>query len=229
VRPISRFPGLLNRVAGNTDRESSVKNSVDFDKLEPMSQNAFAKFAGVSSKQASIWKSKGYLDFTKEGLVDTKESAITLMGRGLGNFSAIEDRRDSEVVSATSDAKPLPTSEEEADAIIGELSKTVLLSYAESERLERYFYALRIRLIYEKESGKLVDKDEVGIEFSKVLAEIRQSWENWPSAVCADMAQELGVKQRKLRIVLERYVRNQVNAYVSSLEEEEDDDESEDA
>lgn len=38
-----------------------MSDLVDFESLKPMSQNAFAKFAGVSAKQASIWKNKGYL------------------------------------------------------------------------------------------------------------------------------------------------------------------------
>ena len=207
---------------------------VDFEKLEPMSQNAFAKFAGVSAKQASIWKTKGYLDFTKTGLVDTQSSMITLMERGLGNFSDVQDGNtldESCEPSVTSEPVTLPTSEEEADKIIGEFSKQVdafkvagLLSYAESERLERYFYALRIRLIYETDAEKLVDRAAIEAEFSKVLADIRQSWENWPSSVCGEMAQELGVNQRKLRIVLERYVRSQIAAYVKTMEADDDDD-----
>lgn len=214
-----------------------MSNSVDFEKLEPMSQNAFAKFAGVSTKQASIWKTKGYLQFTKAGLVDTQASAITLMERGLGNFSHVSDGNTEVGIDAagvTSEALPLPTSEEEADAIIGEFSKQVdafkvagLLSYAESERLERYFYALRIRLIYERDAEKLVDRAAIEAEFSQVLANIRQSWENWPSAVCGEMAQELGVNQRKLRIALEKYVRAQIAAYVRALEAEDDDDDDE--
>lgn len=217
-----------------------MSDLVDFESLKPMSQNAFAKFAGVSAKQASIWKNKGYLQFTKEGLVDTQASTITLMERGLGNFSHVQDGNTSDENAAdgvTSDPVPLPTSEEEADAIIGEFSKQVdafkvagLLSYAESERLERYFYALRIRLIYEKDAEKLVDRAAIEAEFSRILASIRQSWENWPSVVCGEMAQELGVNQRKLRIALEKYVRVQIAAYVKALEAEQDgdDEESED-
>lgn len=216
-----------------------MSDSVDFENLKPMSQNAFAKFAGVSAKQASIWKTKGYLDFTKAGLVDTKPSMITLIERGLGNFSHVQDGNtsDSQIASTvTLEPAPLPTSEQEADEIIGELAKAVgdfkvagLLSYAESERLERYFYALRIRLIYEKDAGKLVDRSAIEAEFSKVLADIRQSWENWPSSICGEMAQELGVNQRKLRIVLEKYVRSQITAYVKALEAEDDDDDDDES
>lgn len=214
-----------------------MSDPVDFEDLKPMSQNAFAKFAGVSAKQASVWKTKGYLDFTKEGLVDTQPSMITLMERGLGNFSHVQDGNTSTDIAdlgVTSQPASLPTSEEEADQIIGELAKAVgdfkvagLLSYAESERLERYFYALRIRLIYEKDAGKLVDRSEIEAEFSTVLADIRQSWENWPSSVCGEMAQELGVNQRKLWIVLEKYVRSQITAYVTAMEAEDDDDDDE--
>ncbi len=217
-----------------------MTKSVDFEKLKPMSQNAFAKFAGVSAKQASIWKTKGYLDFTKAGLVDTQPSMITLMERGLGNFSDVKDgntSEDSVEPNVTSAPAPLPSSEEEADQIIGELAKAVsdfkvagLLSYSESERLERYFYALRIRLIYEKDAEKLVDRAAIEAEFSKVLSDIRQSWENWPSVVCGEMAQELGINQRKLRICLEKHVGGQIAAYVKAMqaEQDDDDDESED-
>jgi len=211
--------------------------AVDLDELEPMSQNAFAKFSGVSTKTASLWKSKGYLTFLKDGLVDAKSSAITLMERGLGKFEELDEGNTSQEMTVTPEEGNTPvkevTPEQEADEVIGTMAKIFdsfqvgsLLSYSEAERVEKNFAALRIRLIYEREAAKLVDKDESEVRFAEILSTIRDSWENWPSGVCGEMAQELGVNQRKLRIALERYVRKQIEAYVSAIEAE--DDESED-
>lgn len=211
--------------------------AVDLDELEPMSQNAFAKFAGVSAKTASQWKSKGYLTFTNDGLVDAKSSTIDLMARGLGKFEELDEGKTPDDEGVTSDEGNTSKPQEVTPAIQEAITKIVasiddnMLSYAESERVKKYYEAMRERIDYETEIGKVVDKAEVEILFSKILSSIRTSWENWPASVCEDMAQELGVKARKLRIVLERYVRSQIEDYVRDIEDEDgedSDDESED-
>lgn len=207
--------------------------AVDIDELQPMSQNAFAKFAGVSAKTASQWKSKGYLTFTKDGLVDAQSSAIDLMARGLGKFEDLDEGNTPVDETVTPDEGNTENPQEVTPAIQEAITKIVasiddqMLSYAESERVKKFYEAMGERIKYETDIGKVVDKAEVEILFSKTLSSIRNSWENWPATVCEAMAQELGIKARKLRIVLERYVREQIEDYVRDIEED-DDEESED-
>lgn len=176
-----------------------------------MNQAAFATFAGVSKKTVTIWKTKGFLVMTGNGLVDVEPSVTLLKDRGYGNF-------EDESSGVTQEAEVTPdvtrfqtvtrelTTDEIAERLI-QSGAFELLSHAEAERLKENFLALSQRLKFEKDAGSLVDRAQVEQHFATRWAEERNAWETWPSGVAADLATQLGVDQIKMRVALEEAVR----------------------
>lgn len=207
-----------------------------------MSQAKFAIIAGVSRKTVTQWKSKGYLVLDADGCVDADASMRVLIDRGLGNFQGVTRTDDEDVSGVTPDTFDKETThidfeKDRVDAGIqdpeqraGDLAAAAmnsedfeLLSYADAERMKENFLALQQRLSYETKIGRLVDRSEVEAHFATQWAAERNSWEVWPSTVCADMASKLGVDQVKVRVLLEEAVYAHLKTRVASASEAEAD------
>lgn len=178
-----------------------------------MTQTDFAAFAGVSKVTVTKWKKKGFVVLTDDGLVDVGRSIILLRDRGYGNFETVthapEPVTQAEQPSDV-DGRAELTTDEIAERLVAD-PRFALLSHAEAERLKENFLALSQRLKYEREAGRLVDAAEVETRHAKRWSDERVAWENWPSAVCADMAAELGLDAIKLRVTLEAFVEKHLN------------------
>lgn len=200
-----------------------------------MNQAAFAKLAGVSRKTVTKWKQQGYVVLNRGGLVDVERSIALLRDRGLGNFR--KDRKDSpsgtDVTQTTAPAAGRqsgddeegncqPTPEEIAAAKVAEAmigtGDYALLSIAEAERLKENFLALKNRLSYERDAGRLVDKAEVEARFAERWAAERVAWENRPSAVAAEYGAQHGIDPIKMRVILEQFVEEHLAERVDAAE-----------
>lgn len=171
---------------------------------ERMNQAAFADLAGVSRKTVTKWKQKGFVVVDDEGLVDVERSVALLRDRGYGNFADVTPAEPAVTPPEEAAAQEL-TAEELAARLIA-APEFQLLTHAEAERLKENYLALAQRLKYEREAGRLVLAEEVEARHAARWSAERTAWENWPSAVCADMAAQIGVDAIRLRVVLEAAV-----------------------
>lgn len=193
-----------------------------------MSQAQFANLAGVSRKTVTQWKSKGFLVFNDDQMVEVEASIKILRDRGLGKF-------DDEVVAENPPDLPVthaPDAEEEdgLDEAIRSVDAAVraamnnpdfeLLTYSDATRMKENFLALQQKLNYEVKVGNLVDRFAVEADFTNRWAVERNAWEVWPSTVCGDIAAKLGVDQVKVRVILEAFVHEHLNARVQAVYDE---------
>jgi hypothetical protein len=68
----------------------------------------------------------------------------------------------------------------------------------------------RVRL--QRMKGELVDRAKAVAQVFRLARDERDAWVNWPARVTAMMAAELGLEQHQLHTVLERQVREHLNA-----------------
>lgn len=196
-----------------------------------MNQAAFAKLAGVSRKTVTKWKQQGYVVLNEDGLVDVERSIALLRDRGLGNFRQ-DAPSGSDVTQPPAQASGGKSDDEEGDcrptpeevaaakiaaAMIG-TGDYALLSIAEAERLKENFLALKNRLTYERDAGRLVDKAEVEARFAERWAAERVAWENRPSAVAAEYGAQHGIDPIKMRVILEQFVEEHLAERVAAAE-----------
>lgn len=197
---------------------------------EAMTQTAFAELAGVSKVTVTKWKKKGFVVMDDEGLVDVERSVALLVDRGYGNFAPVT-QPGSDVTQPGSVPPPRPgrqsagdedgncqlTPDELAAAMIAS-GDYALLTHADAERLKENFLALKNRLSYERDAGRLVDKAEVEAKFAERWVAERIAWENRPSAVSADYGAQHGIDPIKMRVILEQFVEEHLAEQVAAAE-----------
>ncbi|OCP07973.1 MULTISPECIES: hypothetical protein [unclassified Ensifer] len=191
---------------------------MDFSKLEPLSQAKFAKIAGVSGKTVSDWKSKGYLTFTDDGLVDSAASAKVLHDRGLGKFETVTPPAATVTLAEPTEESDADTESQAANLMMQILDGQVemeLLTYKEAETYKENYLAMNARLKYEHSAGRLVEKAAVEKLFIERWSAERDAWEVWPSLVCGTLAAKFGIDQIQLRVALEDAVEAQLKDRVS--------------
>lgn len=195
--------------------------SATIQKSSGVSQAQFATIANVSRKTVTQWKTKGFLVFESDGIVDVDASITVLRDRGLGNFGSVTPDPieppppSSKVTDEDDDVSAARAAAMLMEMVDGRVAMN-LLSFAEAERLKENFAALHARLRFEKDAGRLVEKEPVLRKFADLWAAERDAWEVWPSLVCGTVAAELDVDQVKLRVILEREVEKQLKARVDA-------------
>lgn len=195
-----------------------------------MTQTAFAELAGVSKVTVTKWKKKGFVVLNDDGLVDVPRSVALLRDRGYGNFAPVTQPGSD--VTQTGSAPPSPperqsggddgdncqlTPDEMAAAMIAS-GDYALLTHADAERLKENFLALKNRLSYERDAGRLVDKAAVEVKFAERWVTERSAWENRPSAVAADLGAQHGIDAVKMRVILEQFVEEHLAERVAAEE-----------
>lgn len=70
---------------------------------------------------------------------------------------------------------------------------------------------LRIaNLDLQRKEGKLVDRQAATAAFFSEFRAVRDAWLNWPARVAAMIASELGTDARETQVLMEKYVRDQL-------------------
>lgn len=86
-----------------------------------------------------------------------------------------------------------------------------MFTFAEAQRLKENYLARQRALEFEKEAGRLVDREVANKLFFDQAREGRDAWLGWPARVATLMASDLGVEDRKLVEVLTQYVRQHLD------------------
>ena len=186
-----------------------------------MSQTAFADLAGVSKGTVTKWKKKGFVVLDDTRAVDVARSVALLIDKGYGNFGAVT--QPAPQVTPAPLAQPIgddgcqPTPDQLAVAMIAS-GDFELRSVAEANRVQENYLALKNRLSFELEAGRLVDKAKVEVKIAERWLVERTAWENRPSAVSASMGAEHGIDAIKMRVILEQFVEEHLKERVAKAE-----------
>lgn len=98
-----------------------------------------------------------------------------------------------------------------ADATDGDFEQLLaagkMLPFAGAQRVKENYLARQRAVDFEKDVGRLVDREAANKAFFDQARELRDAWMAWPVRVVTLMASELEVDDRKLVEVLTKYVR----------------------
>lgn len=102
-----------------------------------------------------------------------------------------------------------------ANATDGDLEQLLaegkLLPFAGAQRVKENYLARQRAADFEKDIGRLVDREAANKAFFDQARELRDAWLAWPVRVVTLMASELEVDDRKLVEVLTKYVRQHLD------------------
>jgi hypothetical protein len=82
-----------------------------------------------------------------------------------------------------------------------------MVSFAQAQRIKENYLARQRALDFERDAGRLVDRQAAEKAFFETARQIRDAWLSWPARVATLMASDLGIEERKLVEVLTDYVR----------------------
>lgn len=161
-----------------------------------LSQAAFAKRRGVSRKAVTVWKQKGILSLTDDGLVDVEKTEWTLDQRPPTYRGGVTHRPVRKIEGnnsakpngvRTPPASPLPDEEGEGDDLPVDAldldSENLVLADA-VRRKENYLGLLRRREL-EISNGEWVRVDEVITQVTREYAIVRERLLSIPGKVAS--------------------------------------------
>ncbi|MBW7965306.1 hypothetical protein [Bradyrhizobium sp. BR 10261] len=116
--------------------------------------------------------------------------------------------RPPDATTRASDATPEPLTGADDELV---LADGVMLAFAQAQRVKENYLARQRALEFEKEAGRLVDREAANKAFFDRSREIRDAWLGWPARVATLMASDLGIEERKLVEVLTANVRQHLD------------------
>lgn len=130
-------------------------------------QAGYAAHRGVSRKTVTGWKQRGLIVFADDGQVDVSATDAVLLEHGIRLPETLQGN-----VEATPATKPGETPEDAADRIVNGEGRAVWTK-AEAERVKENYAALLKQLDYDRESGKVVEIDDVVVAVAAEYAVLR--------------------------------------------------------
>ena len=144
-------------------------------------QAAYAAHRGVSRKTVTGWKQRGLLVFTDSGKVDVEASDAALAAHGVRWADEAPGNKTEVVVNAGE------TPEDAADRIVN-VEGRAEWSKAEAERVKENYAARLKQLEYDRQSGQVVDIDDVVIAVASEYAILRSRFLDIGSKVAPRVA-----------------------------------------
>lgn len=169
-----------------------------------LSISAYARHRGCDRKAVRKAIDTGRISTLPDGTIDAVKADADWLAntrpRGGTNPAAKASSATSKVPSANVGTAPgrKQSPEIQAGAAIRRKIDGTKLELAEIELAER--------------KGLLINKARVQAQIFEMARTARDGWVNWPARVAALMAAELGVDQRQMLLVLEKYVDQQLTA-----------------
>lgn len=87
----------------------------------------------------------------------------------------------------------------------------VMLAFAQAQRVKENYLARQRALDFEKDAGRLVDRQAAEKVFFEQGRQFRDAWLSWPARIATLMASDLGLEERKVVEVLTDYVRQHLD------------------
>lgn len=87
----------------------------------------------------------------------------------------------------------------------------VMLPFAQAQRVKENYLARGRALDFEKDIGRLVDRQAAEKAFFEAARQIRDAWLSWPARISTLMASDLAIEERRLVEVLTDYVRQHLS------------------
>jgi hypothetical protein len=145
--------------------------------MTTLNQTQFAKTIGKSKGYISMLKASGRLVMTEDGKLVDVEASIKLIAD-----TADQNRDD---VAARHEAERLARKNKKAIEVPAEDLQKV--KFSEGRAKEQHFKALQAELDYKKTIGELVSKQEMQMAVTDMVMTFRQSIENLPHRISADL------------------------------------------
>lgn len=136
---------------------------------ETVTQAEFSRLREVTRAAVSLWKSKGLLVLTEDGLVDVDATDAKLAERPTVNRGGVakqpRERKRPSSGAATIDVSQVP---------LDELAKDLDWTHAEAARVKEVYLALLRKQEFEVGEGKLVEIEQVARQVEREYSVVRE-------------------------------------------------------
>ena len=166
-----------------------------------MSRAAYARRRGVTPAAVTFAAQSGRIPTHPDGSIDPEAADIawklnTDTSKGGQNYKAIPD-------SAVNDAR---------EALGDNFDPSGPMSFMEAKTAEKILQAAKLKIEVAALEGDLVPRDEAESRAFSFARQVRDAWLTFPSRVSALMAAELGADAHKVQALLDRFVRENLEA-----------------
>ncbi len=132
--------------------------------------------------------------------------------KGLINFKEADAIR-AKTILVDGRRKGKPEQIDNALEAAGESTDVLSEGVASISRIKAAHETVKLRIAnldLQRKEGKLVDRQAAVAAFFSEFRAVRDAWLNWPARVAAMIASELGTDARATQVLMEKYVRDQL-------------------